>query len=575
MIYRQEYPRPEFERSSWLNLNGDWEFEFDFGCTGKESGMINKEKFSHVINVPFCPESELSGIGYKDFINGCWYRKKVDIKKGDNAVILNFEACYYRTEVFVNKTSVGVHFGGYTNFSFDITKYVNDGENEIVVYVEADSRSDKQPSGKQSFRFASAGCHYTRSTGIWQTVWLEFVPKTYLKSAKYDSDTDNKMLTVQFFFNKRGAKTVTLEAKYDGKVVGNKTIKFTTEIATTQLKLSTLKLWSIENPNLYDLDITVESEDGVDKISSYFGLRKIEMDTYGMRINGKYVYQRLVLDQGYYPDGIYTASTCEALKKDIEISQAVGFNGARLHEKVFERRFLYYADRMGYICWGEYPNWGYNHTAPWATDIYLREWMESVERDYNHPCIVGWCPTNETWESQFRAQQNTAFLESLYNETKRYDPYRPIIDTSGTDHVKTDIFDHHDYDQNVESFAGKYLNFSDELPWGKGYRNQKNTECLPYFMSEYGGIGWAMDGSGWGYGKGPKTIEELCERYCGLTTVLLKNPKICALCYTQLYDVEQEQNGLYTYSREPKFSEEIMAKMKKAMIAKAEMEKIK
>ncbi len=574
MIYRQEYPRPELVRESWLNLNGEWEFEFDFGKTGKSSGMINKE-FSKVINVPFCPESELSGIGYKDFINACWYRKKVDIKKGEDAVILNFEACYYRTEVFVNGVSVGVHFGGYTNFSFDITDNVVDGENVIVVYVEADSRCDRQPSGKQSQRYESYGCYYTRSTGIWQTVWLEFVPKTYLKSIKLDSDIDNKILTAQMFFNAKGEKTVTLTAKFDGKEVGTKVFKTKADIATTQLKVSTLKLWSIENPNLYDLDITVESANGVDKMSSYFGMRRVEMDTNGMRINGKYVYQRLVLDQGYYPDGIYTASTAEALKKDIEISQAVGFNGARLHEKVFERRFLYYADQMGYICWGEYPNWGYNHAAPWATDIYLREWMESVERDYNHPCIVGWCPTNETWEGPYRARQNEAFLESLYNETKRYDPYRPVIDTSGTDHVKTDIYDHHDYDQNVESFAGKYLEFSEDAPWGKGYRGQKNDKQIPYFMSEYGGIGWAVDGSGWGYGKGPKTVEELCERYCGLTTVLLKNPKICALCYTQLYDVEQEQNGLYTYSREPKFSEEIMAKMKKAMIAKAEIEKMK
>ena len=573
-MFREEYPRPELVREKWLNLNGEWEFELDKGKSGKFRNMVNKEKYDMKINVPFCPESKLSGVEHTDYINACWYKRKVDIQKSDERILIHFEASYYKTEVFFNGVSVGVHTGGYTPFSFDVTDVAVSGENTIVVYVEADTRDNSQPSGKQSIEFAPRSCYYTRSTGIWQTVWLEFVPKTYLKSVKLDSDVTAKTLNAQLTLVGKGEKTISLTAYYDKNVVGSKTFKTKNEIAFTQLKLSTLKLWSIENPELYDLDIIIKSDDGEDLVSTYFGMRSIEMDKFGMRINGKYVYQRLVLDQGYYRDGVYTAPTEADLRKDIELSQRLGFNGARLHEKVFERRFLYYADQMGYIVWGEYPNWGFNHTAPWASDYYLQEWMESVERDYNHPCVVGWCPTNETWDGAFKAQQNDKFLATLYYETKRYDPVRPVIDTSGSVHVKTDIYDHHDYDQNPESFATKYLEFEQD-DWGSGYKKQKNTDKLPYFMSEYGGIGWSVDKSGWGYGKGPASVEEFEERYCGLTSILLKNPKICALCYTQLYDVEQEQNGLYTYDREPKFSEEMMDRLKKAMTAKSEMEKLK
>ncbi len=574
-MMRAEYPRPELVREKWLNLNGEWEYESDKSKSGISRKVWEKEALDGKINVPFCPESKLSGVQDTDFINACWYRRKFNVTKGSDRVLLHFEACYYKTQVYVNGRKAGEHVGGYTPFGFDITDLVADGENTVCVYVEADARDSRQPSGKQSRRYESYGCYYTRSTGIWQTVWLEYVPQTYLKSVKMDSDIDNKILTARMTVEGKGKKKITLTALLEGKEVGKKEITAAVgSIVTAQVKLSTLKLWSIETPNLYDLVVTVEDESGVvDTVKSYFGMRSITMDTNGMRINGKYVFQRLVLDQGYYKDGIYTAPTAEDLKKDILLSQAVGFNGARLHERVFERRFLYEADKLGYICWGEYPNWGFDWTSDWGVALYLKEWMESVERDYNHPCIVGWCPTNETWEHDYHGYQNDDLLSTLYEQTKYYDPYRPVIDTSGSIHVKTDIFDHHDYDQNVASFAKKYLSFGDE--WGSGYHGQKNVENLPYFMSEYGGIGWSVGNNAWSYGDRPKTEEEFCDRYCGLTATLLKNPKNCALCYTQLYDVEQEQNGIYTYEREMKFKPEIVEKMRKAMMAKAAMEKLK
>lgn len=570
-MLREEYPRPEFVRDNWQNLNGEWEFEPDYAKTGKARGVIKKQKLDGKITVPFCPESKLSGVENKDFLNAVWYRRTVDINAAGGRVLLNFEASYYRTEAFVNGESTGVHEGGYTPFSFDITRLVKKGENQICVYVEGDPRDLHQPSGKQSVVYASRGCHYTRSTGIWQTVWLEYISQTYLKRVKLDGDTDNSLLTAQMFFDGEPAdKTVKLTAKFGGKVVGGKAVLCSASSLFVQIELSELHLWDIGSPALYDLEIEVVSAGGTDCVKTYFGMRKIQMDGAGLCINGRRVFQRLVLDQGYYPDGIYTAPDEKDLLKDIKIAMALGYNGARLHEKVFERRFLYYADKEGYLCWGEYPNWGYDHSAEWATDIYLKEWMEAVERDYNHPSIIGWCPLNETWTQNGR-EQNDKFLETMYNETKRFDPARPVIDSSGSKHIKTDIFDHHSYEQDIGVFREKFGDFGEG--YGHGYNGQSNDKALPYFLSEYGGASMASAGTGWGYGNSPADEEEFKKRYCSFAEALLNNPKVCALCYTQLYDVEQEQNGIYTYARKPKFSQNTMKEMTAAMKKNAVIEK--
>ena len=281
------------------------------------------------------------------------------------------------------------------------------------------------------------------------------------------------------------------------------------------------------------------------------------LDGYKFMINGKSVFQRLVLDQGFYPDGIYTAPSDAALQKDIELSMACGFNGARLHQKVFEERFLYHCDRLGYIVWGEYGNWGLDHSRPDSIYSFLPEWLSEIERDFNHPALIGWCPFNETWDMN-GCKQFDPLLSLVYRATKAADDSRPCIDTSGNFHVETDIFDLHDYNQNYEEFRAAYNEFIDGGKLCDKFSNRQTyTEGLPVFISEYGGIKWsAQTENAWGYGEAPKSEEEYKARYKGLTDAILDNPKIFGFCYTQLTDVEQEQNGVYTYERAEKFPAE-------------------
>ncbi|MGN1095102.1 MAG: glycoside hydrolase family 2 protein, partial [Eubacteriales bacterium] len=562
----------ELVRSNWLNLNGEWDFEFDFGKTGRERNVFEKTSLDRKINVPFCPESKLSGVEYKDFINACWYMRKFILpEKISGRIILNFEACYYRTQVYINGKSVGTHFGGYTPFSFDITDFAVGGENIVHVYVEANSKDGTQPSGKQSEKYASKGCMYTRSTGIYAPVWLENVPDAYLSDIKLDPDTDNSSLHARIKLAGKGEKKVTLTALYEGKEVGSASAVSTGNYLVMTLPISELHLWEIGAPRLYDLKISVEGETGTDSLTSYFGMRKIELDEFCLKINGKRVFQRLVLDQGYYPDGIYTAPTEEDMKRDIELSMRMGFNGARLHERVFERRFLYNADHMGYIVWGEYANWGFDHTREDGLHYYLREWMEAMERDYNHPALVGWCPLNETWDKSGK-KQNDSLLSDIYRETKRFDPVRPCIDTSGNYHVITDIYDIHDYCQDPDSFKTRYDKFEDGEVFEKHTERQTYTG-EPFMLSEYGGIKWPPKDEGWGYGDAPVTLDEFVTRYTTFSTSLLKNPRICGLCYTQLYDVEQEVNGIYYYNRTPKFDDATMDILRDSMTQDAAIEK--
>lgn len=571
MTTRTAYPRPELVRENWTNLCGEWEFEFDFGRSGRERGLPQKAKLERRINVPFCPESELSGIGYKDFIGACWYRKTLSVHPRDNErTLLNFEAAYHTTEVFVNGKSVGIHRGGYTPFTFDITGALCDGENVITMCCEGDSRSRFEPSGKQSEQFSSHGCMYTRSTGIYAPVWLETVPRTHLKTVKMEPDTDNSRLFCDLAFSESGEKTVTLTAALDGKTVGTVTAQTTMKVLKTVIDLDTLSLWSPESPTLYDLTIEVTANGQTDAVRSYFGMRKIELDDVCLKINGKRIFQRLVLDQGYYPDGIYTAPDDEAFARDIRISMRLGFNGARLHERVFERRFLYEADRLGYLVWGEYANWGFDHTDSDGLQYFLPEWTEAVARDYNHPALIGWCPFNETWDRDGK-QQSDALLREVYLETKRLDRVRPVIDTSGNYHVMTDIYDIHDYCQDIAAYHRRYDKFED----GEIFENRPGRQTYagqPYFISEYGGIKWSEDESSWGYGDTPKSVEEYVERYTSMIEILMKNPRVCGVCYTQLYDVEQEQNGIYHYDRSPKFDEKTMDRLAKAMKKKAAIE---
>ena len=549
---RPEHPQPQMERSAWRSLNGAWQFAFDFGRSGLDRHFERRDALDTTITVPFCPESVLSGVHYTDFIPAVWYARAFTLTPEElsGRVLLHFGAVDYEAHVFVNGEPAGTHRGGYTSFCFDITDLCRAGENRLSVYAEDDNRSGKQPRGKQCESFDSQGCDYTRTTGIWQTVWLEFVPETYIQSVQYYSNITEGTLLVQAKLC--GAGTFTVKASFEGRPCGEASARAENGFAAVTLPLSELHLWDVGRGNLYDLTLTF----GGDSVKSYAGMREVRIEGRRVLLNGRPVFQRLVLDQGFYPDGIYTAPDDSALVRDIELSLAAGFNGARLHQKVFEPRFLYHCDRLGYLAWGEMANWGLDYSDPAALEAFLGEWLDAVGRDFNHPSIVGWCPFNETWDREGRRQLDS-LLAMVYRVTKQLDPTRPCIDTSGNFHVVTDIYDVHDYEQDPASFAAHYEAFRtggafyDEHAARQQYDGKK-----PMFVSEYGGIKWNPQGDvekAWGYGDGPATEEAFIERYRGLTEALLSNPNMFGFCYTQLYDVEQETNGLYTYSREPKF----------------------
>ena len=572
MIPRNEHPNPNFKRDDYIILNGEWEFEFDLGNSGKERNLFSVDApFSKKINVPFCPESELSGIGYKDFMAAVWYKRTVDISeeqlKGKAFIV--FGAVDFHATVYVNGSPAGEHFGGYTSFRIDATKFLKAGKNTITVCAQDDTRSILQARGKQSELFYSHSCDYTRTTGIWQTVYMEFCPESYIKSVKYYPNIADGTVTISAELG--GADGVfSAVALWDGKEVGKKSVMAYGQTASLTLELSEKHLWEVGKGGLYSLTLSY----GGDQVSSYFGLREVKLTDNAININGKPVFQRLVLDQGFYPDGIYTAPSAEALKNDILLSMKVGFNGARLHQKIFEPLFLHYCDELGYIVWGEHGNWGLDYSDFEALRYFLLEIEEEIERDFNHPSLIGWCPYNETWNYDGREQDDDV-IKIVYRTVKALDKTRPCIDTSGNFHVETDIFDVHDYEQDCDVFKTHYDELVSKNVLFDNHKNRQTWKGEPVFMSEYGGIRVELREfeendrkKAWGYGNAATSLEEFYSRYDGLTTALIDNPKMLGFCYTQLTDVEQELNGIYNYDRSEKFDSEILYKIntKKAAI---------
>lgn len=558
-IPRPEYPRPQCVRQRWLNLNGPWEFSFDPGRSGVARGLPNAERLEREILVPFCPESALSGLGDVDFHPGVWYRRTFTVPEAweGQRILLHVGASDYDTVVWLNGQEVGRHRGGYTPFTCDLTPFLRRGENALVINAEDDTRSPWVPSGKQCPEYRSYGCFYTRTTGLWQTVWLEPVPETYIRSVRLTPNLEAGTVRIELALGGQPSRgNLLAQAWLEGHPVGSAQAPFIGGRVEATLRLRDIFPWEPGRPTLYDLTLTLNMAAGTpDVVQSYFGLRSVALSERAILLNGRPLFQRLVLDQGYYPEGIYTAPSDEALRRDIEIALGLGFNGARLHQKVFEPRFLYWADRLGYLVWGEFPNWGLNLHDPKALEVFAPQWLEALERDYSHPALVGWCPFNET-----QPDQDPEILRTIYRLTKAVDSTRPVIDTSGYQHVETDIYDVHNYGQDVASFASLFADFAQG---GEPFRNRPRLDApyrgQPYFVSEYGGIWWnpgQRDEAGWGYGgvEGrPRSEEEFLARYRGLTEALLRHPRMCAFCYTQLYDIEQEVNGLYTYDRRPKF----------------------
>ncbi len=559
---RPEHPRPQFVRDSWLSLNGVWTCAFDFSGSGHERKLPESTGFDSEITVPFCPESELSGVGHKDFITCMWYHRKLQIPADwdGKRILLHFGAVDYESAVYVDGRLAGRHFGGSSSFCHDITNLVvAGGEHDLVVYVFDDVRSGLQPSGKQSPQFASFGCHYTRTTGIWQTVWLEAAPPYGLKDVHIVPDLDGGCfsITPRFHAVRRGLK-LRATALDNGEKVAEEIVPATNGAACV-LKLDRPKTWSPDSPFLYDLLFEVIDGDTVlDSVRSYAGLRKLHIEGNRVFLNNKPLYLRLVLDQGFYPDGIWTAPSDAALKRDIELALAAGFNGARLHQKVFEERFHYWADKLGYLTWGESPSWGCDMNNPLAARNFLSEWREIVRRDRNHPAIIAWSPFNETANVQ-NVEQHHRLQIDAYELTHALDPTRPVNDASGYVHVRTDLWTVHNYEQDPEKL-GEILTFNPETGVRRNFP-QKEAEYAgqPYIVDEFGGIKWippehqAFSEISWGYGGAPKSLEEFYARLEGLVEAILAHEHVCGYCYTQLTDVEQEQNGIYNYDRSKKF----------------------
>ena len=558
---RPEYPRPQFERADWVNLNGTWTYTFDFGKTGVNRGFEKSTGFDGKITVPFCPESSLSGVQYTDFINGMWYQRTINIPANweGKKILLNFGAVDYESHIYIDGTLVRSHYGTGSSFACDLTRFVKPGQSHnLVVRVNDDLRSRTQPGGKQSMRFESYACSYTRVTGIWQTVWMEAVDKEGLKSVFAVPDIDQQQLVVHPTFYGENSQNKLVVTISDGKkVVSTKTVPATNN-SVVVLPVKNPKLWSPETPNLYDVTYKVV-RDGktIDEIKSYAGMRKVHCANGYFYLNNKPYYQRLILDQGYYPDGIWTAPTDEALKKDIEMSKAVGFNGARLHQKSFEERYYYWADKLGYITWGESASWCLNENSEIAARNFITEWADLVERDRNHPSLVTWTPLNETWGATDTGTY-PRMVRDVYNITKAIDPTRPVNDASGDCHVLTDIWSVHNYQRDSLQLTKDFTFEHGKEP----YRNTKNKKNLavyegqPYMVDEFGGLPWIPESeraNSWGYGGNIDNMEDFYSILEKQVDALKASKHVVGFCYTQLTDVEQEKNGLYYYDRRPKF----------------------
>lgn len=563
---RTEYPRPQLQRDSYFCLNGKWQFAIDAGESLPERGLFNAENYPLEIEVPFCPESVLSGIHNVDFLNAVAYRREVKTPEitEKERLLLHFGACDYETFCYIDGVIAGRHLGGYSSFTFDITQFVKGKESFILnIYAKDHNRSGQQGRGKQSPAYFSQGCDYTRTTGIWQSVWMEVVPSVYVSSLNLNGSFLKEELSLILNLNKysRGRLTATI---YDnGKEIRQKQIPYFGRTISAIIPIDNARSWSPEDPHLYQVELHLEPEnEKSDFVKSYFGMRDVELKGKTFYLNGKPRFLRTVLDQGFYPDGVYTAPDDNDLKKDILLSQKAGFNGARLHQKVFEERFLYYCDQLGYLVFEEYPDAGSNRNDTSLFLPILSEWAECMERDISHPSIIGWCPYNETC-----VERDSDLLRQTYRFTRLLDPTRPVIDTSGYTHEITDIYDVHNYEQDPEKFA-EAMKAAATADCFRNFPEKENYENQPYFVSEYGGIFWADEATtGWGYGTPPSDKEAFYQRYEALTRTLLSNPHICGYCYTQLTDVEQEQNGIYRFDRSEKFNMDRIRKINTAPAA--------
>jgi len=594
-VPRAEYPRPQFRRDRWMSLNGRWQFEVDRADTGRERGLHEAELAGEIL-VPFAPESALSGIGDHDFHRAVWYRRTIRVPRewAGERILLHFGAVDHDATVWVGGEEVGRHRGGFSSFTIDITDRVVPGEDVPLVVRARDEPSLPQARGKQSRTYIPQGAHYWRTTGIWQTVWIEPVPQAAVRRPRITPNVAGSALDIEVPLSRsvRGGRVDVIVSDDRGEAA-RASVRADLDLAprtSVTIPADRVRLWSPQDPFLYTVRFELRGADGalIDAVDSYAGLRSISIDGKAILINGESVFQRLVLDQGYYPEGLMTAPTDEHLVRDIELAMAAGFNGARLHQKVFEERYLYHADRLGYLVWGEFGDWGCNSREGESTNqqpdaSYIQEWLEVVERDYSHPSIIGWCPMNETWQAY--GDRITALddvMRGMFLATKAFDTSRPVLDTSGYAHriPESDVFDSHDYEADPAELAAHFARLADGDPFVNPSPTTDASWSIPYggqpfFVSEFGGIWWnaaeagRADAEGWGYGDRVRTLEEFYARFEGQVAVLLQHPEMFGYCYTQLTDVFQEQNGIYGFDRSSKFD---VARIRAAQTAPAAIE---
>ncbi len=573
-IPRPEHPKPQFKRENWQNLNGSWNFAFDDQNQGEKNKWYQNKELADKIIVPFTFETEASGIADRNEHNYIWYQKSFKIEaESDQKVILNFGAVDYLAKVWINGSFAGSHIGGYDSFSFDISDFVNyKGENNIVIKVE-DSRSKTQPRGKQTYKKDNFLCWYTRTTGIWQTVWLEFMDqKLQFKNIKITPDIDEKEVELEYSFKAEDFKAeeykLLTEIKFEGQLINKFDFKVSQKKYKYKINLedqaNQIKLWSPEQPNLYELEFKLyRKEQIVDQVSSYFGMRKISIEEDKIFLNNQPLYQKLILDQGYWPDSSVTPPSDQAIKKDIELTKKMGFNGARKHQKIEDDRFYYWADKLGLLVWAEIGStYEYNDQA---VEELSTQWLKVVKELYNHPSIITWVPFNESWGiedvRQNDKQQN--FTESIYYLTRSIDSKRPIIANDGWEHTISDIITFHDYVESTEKLRETYVESIDELLENKKVFNDQEYinggkfimadnyqyQGQPIIFSEFGGIAF-QNKEGWGYGEQVETKEALSRRMNQLMEIIKDADYFEGYCYTQLTDVEQEKNGLLDENRE-------------------------
>jgi beta-galactosidase/beta-glucuronidase len=566
-VPRSEYPQPQFQRGEWQTLNGAWQFEFDDTNVGlDEQWASGKRAFARSIVVPFPFEAKLSGIGDTSFHPWIWYRRTFTVPAGwkGRRVLLRFGAVDYHAQVWVNGSRAGEHEGGNTPFAFDVTPLLAAGENTVVVRA-FDPPTDRYiPRGKQYWEPQSRGIFYTRTSGIWQPVWLEAVGDSYLEHVRITPSLDGAVRFEARITRPQPGVELTAQIRFKDRTVATAGGPADGPRATLAAAVTEPQWWSIGSPNLYDVVFELR-RDGkpIDRVTSYFGFREVGIEGDRLTINRRPVYLKLVLDQGYWPDGILTPPTDEAIQYDIRMTKEMGFNGARKHQKVEDPRFLYWADRMGFLVSGEMAN-AYLFDEQYV-GRFTREWIEAVERDYNHPSVVIWAPLNESWGTPNpRDPRQANHLKALYTLTRSLDATRPVIDNEGWEHTDmTDLFAIHDYARSGEILYEKYKNIGEPgaaIPDNAraavipGYRYNGS----PVYLSEFGGIAFIPPGhqvpkEAWGYSGVEKTPEAALARLRGLYQALAKIPAFAGLCYTQLTDVEQEVNGLLTYDRKPKF----------------------